>query len=75
MTETGPAADPDKGTYRSYLLRLWQDGAHAPWRASLREVTTGQITHFATVEALLAFIAAQTGTVPGNAHDEDAVEG
>ena len=71
MTGTGPTAEPDKGVYRSYLLRLWQGGAQAPWRASIQEVATGEITHFASVEALLAFIAAETGTVlPGTIGDE-----
>ena len=71
MTETGPADEPGKGIYRSYLLRLWQGGAQAPWRASIQEVSSGEITHFASIEALLAFIAAETSTVwPGTTGDE-----
>lgn len=75
MIETGPVAEPDKGIYRSFLLRLWQSGAQAPWYASIQDVTTGKITYFATVEALLAFLAAQTGAALGNVHDEDEVDG
>lgn len=63
MTDTGPATAPEKGVYRSYLLRLWHGGAQAPWRASIQEVTTGEVTHFASIQALLAFIAAETDTM------------
>jgi len=75
VTETGPAAEPDKGVYRSYLLRLWQGGAQAPWRASIQEVSTGEITHFASIEALLAFIASETGTVLTGITGDEEEEG
>lgn len=63
MIDRTSAAEPDKGTYRSYVLRLWQEDVDMPWRGSIQEVTTGEIIRFGTVEALLAFIAAETGTV------------
>jgi hypothetical protein len=51
--------------YSSYLLRLWRDN-HAPssWRASLESAQTGEIYHFASLEALFAFISQQI--VPEN---------
>ena len=43
----------------SYLVRLWRDGRHSSWRASLRRVRTGQTRHFARPEALWAFLQAE----------------
>ena len=45
--------------YHSYLLRLWHGGAHAPYHASLHCTATEQVYHFATVEALFAFLLTQ----------------
>jgi len=50
------------GAYYSYLVRLWQENPQAPWRASARCVQSGELTYFATVEALLLFLQAQTCT-------------
>ena len=50
--------DTGHPSYRSYLLRVWPTDARGRWRASLHETTTGRICHFASVEALLAFLAA-----------------
>lgn len=45
-------------SYHSYLLRLWQEpnGSHLQWRASLQSAQTGENYHFASLEALFAFI-------------------
>lgn len=45
-------------SYHSYLLRLWQErnGSHLQWRASLQSAQTGEKYHFASLEALFAFI-------------------
>jgi hypothetical protein len=50
--------------YRSYLLRLWRESAHSPWRASLQSTATEQVVPFADITALLAFVIAQTDEPP-----------
>lgn len=45
--------------YHSYLLRLWHGGPHAPYHASLHCTATKTVYHFATVEALFAFLLTQ----------------
>jgi hypothetical protein len=61
----GPAAtgEPQAArahTYRAYLVRLWQDGAEAPWRALTRDAETGEERRFATIEQLFVFLHRQT---------------
>ena len=51
-----------KGNYRAYLVRLWQDGPNAPWRALTRNVLTQDEQHFASVEELFVFLQDQTLT-------------
>lgn len=48
-------------SYHSFLVRLWQDGAAEPWRASAHCVQTGETHRFATVEALFAFLIERLG--------------
>ncbi|RME45195.1 MAG: hypothetical protein D6796_10805 [Caldilineae bacterium] len=43
--------------YRSYLLRLWRDGEHAPWRASLENTLTRKRYNFPTLKKLFEFLA------------------
>jgi hypothetical protein len=43
--------------YRSYLLRVWSDDARGIWHASLQSTLTKAVRHFATVEALMGFLA------------------
>ena len=39
---------------KRYLLRLWRDGqSHEAWRASLRNVATGQEAQFKNLELLI----------------------
>ena len=55
---------------RSFLLRLWREHPGAPLRATL--IAVGQPDarqHFATLDALFAFLRAQVGEGPG-ANDE-----
>jgi hypothetical protein len=57
--------------YQAYLLRLWRDHAGAPWRATLIDAArTNQQRHFASLDALLAFLMAQAdpATPPGDQH-------
>ena len=50
--------------HQSYLLRLWRDHARASWRATLIAVARpSEQRHFASVDALLAFVIAQTNPV------------
>lgn len=44
-------------TYAAYLVRLWQETPHGPWRASAQSVTTGEIVRFGSQQALFAFLA------------------
>ena len=46
--------------YQSYLIRLWQDGKDAPWRASAKNATTGEHSFFDSPEHLFAFLHTQT---------------
>lgn len=54
--DTGPQ---NLDTYRSYLVRIWKDGACALWRASAQSVQTGETIYFASISALFAFLEAQ----------------
>lgn len=46
--------------YNAYLVRLWQESPQAPWRASAQCASTGAKFYFATLDALYAFLDAQT---------------
>ena len=46
----------DHSSYRSYLLRLWCDSQHRPWRALLQNIRTGETQHFAQPEDLWAYL-------------------
>jgi hypothetical protein len=46
--------------YHSYLLRLWKEHTHAPWRASLQDAVDGTRHGFASLESMVAFLHAKT---------------
>jgi hypothetical protein len=48
------------GRYHSYLVRLWQDNPHAPWRVAVQSVQSGEIIHFADLESFFVFLQAKT---------------
>jgi hypothetical protein len=48
--------------YQSFLLRLWQETPHAPWRASLQNAATGERQGFSDLESLFTFLRTQTDT-------------
>ena len=53
--------------YTAYLVRLWQDTAQGPWRASAQSVQSGQITRFGSLAELFAFLeTASTGAAQAN---------
>ena len=49
----------DQPTYHSFLLRLWREFRHSPWRASLESAATGERHSFADLERLFAFLAGE----------------
>jgi len=52
-------------THASYLLRIWRAHTKSPWHAMLVAVARpGEHQHFATLDALFAFLTAQTGPEP-----------
>ncbi len=59
--------------YQAYMLRLWQTGAgkHTVWRASLEDPRTGDISMFADLQALFAFLEGLTG----DEHSSDTTVG
>jgi hypothetical protein len=60
--------------YHSFLLRLWQEEADTPWRASLQNVQTGAVMRFASLDALVAFLQEQAvGGVPTAAPMDDSL--
>ncbi|MBI5654018.1 MAG: hypothetical protein HZC40_26755 [Chloroflexi bacterium] len=42
--------------YRSFLLRLWQDGDTHIWRFSLEDPHTGERRGLANLDAVIAFL-------------------
>lgn len=46
--------------YAAYLVRLWQDSAGEPWRASAQSAHTGETVRFASLVELCTFLEAQT---------------
>jgi hypothetical protein len=65
--------DKERDNYASYLLRLRRsdrDG-QPTWRASLESTRDGQRMEFASVEALVAFLIARFGSMPGGAAGKD----
>ncbi len=54
-------------SYQIYLLKLWQDGESAPWRAVLECAQTGEYYPFAGLTELFAFLETRTGTAPPTA--------
>jgi hypothetical protein len=60
-----------ESTHASYLLRLWRGRASSAWRAMVIDVARpGEHQHFATLDALFAFLNAQTGSAPPTRHQQ-----
>lgn len=57
---SGRHTGSDSGSYAAFLVRLWQDGSQAAWRASAQSTHSGDIVRFADVQALFAFLLAHT---------------
>lgn len=54
--------------YQAYLLRLWQETPHSPWRIWLQDVTTGQGRVFVNLESLGQFLEVRTTSSPAADH-------
>lgn len=67
VTQPGRQIQPTSPQYRAYLVRLWRDGAHEPWRASAQSVQSGELIRFATLPELFTFLDIHTadGAQPG----------
>ena len=50
----------NSGNYFAYMLRLWRDDEHSPWRVMLENPHTGQSLGFSSMTALYAFLDGQT---------------
>jgi hypothetical protein len=58
-------------THASYLLRIWRNHTRSPWRATVIDVARpDEHQHFATLDALFAFLTAQTGPAPPPVHEQ-----
>jgi hypothetical protein len=43
-------------SYRAYVLRIWHEGEHGAWRASLQSVISGEKILFNTLEQLCVYL-------------------
>jgi hypothetical protein len=48
-----------KNQYQSYLLRVWREGLSEERRASLQNITSGEINYFANLTDMFAFLCLQ----------------
>jgi hypothetical protein len=62
MLTTTPTPSLQRNSYHAYLVRLWQDDPHTPWRASTHCTQTGEKRLFADLQALFVFLNEQTTT-------------
>jgi hypothetical protein len=66
----------ERDDYASYLLRLWRSArdGQLTWRASLESTRDGQRVEFGSGEALVAFLVARLGSMPGGAAGKDGAK-
>ena len=55
--------------YQAYLLRLWRDGPHNCWRASLQSTKGRETQLFADMQSLLDFLCSQTNDTEREGED------
>ncbi|MCI0521515.1 MAG: hypothetical protein L0Z70_14815 [Chloroflexi bacterium] len=48
--------------YMSYLLRIWREGSHGEWRASLQNIATGECLSYASPSDLFEYLKSQFET-------------
>ncbi len=59
-------------TYRSYLLRFWQEGAGTPWRISLLAAEDGVRRGFADLDHLVAYLQSQLEQLESGTPDAES---
>ena len=70
LDERAPSAGTDNDgqslelNYYAYLIRIWRDSQHAPWRASVTHVISGDVHRFADPQLAWAHILAQLEAQP-----------
>ena len=72
MTQTPRGLPALPKAYCSYLVRLWQDDDHVPWRASAQSVQTNETIHFKDLESLYTFLSQQTDQAGSNGQSNSA---
>ena len=70
MTAKNEKRPPSLENYQAYLIRIWQDGRQAVWRASAQAVQNGAVVRFASLEELFAFLKGQTALANNKSSDE-----
>ena len=60
------ARSPDGSTYRSYLLRLWQEAPGDADRVILQDVLGGETRGFPSLESLFAYLEASRAQTNGD---------
>jgi hypothetical protein len=66
------ASKTDLDNCHSFLVRMWRDGPHEPWRASVKTVSGGREIHFVSPEKLFLFLH---GQLDGGGIDSDDAAG
>ena len=64
-----PRSVSNRGSYRSFVLRLWQSAPGGDWRASVQDVQSGERHHFADLNQLQRYLLDRTVTEPMAASD------
>ena len=59
----------------SYLIRLWRDSTHSPWRASLQKIRSGELAYFACPEELWAYLKTEMGNKPDRWAEVEDISG
>lgn len=60
--------------YRAFLVRFWQETTTQPWRAVVIDPHTQEQRAFATLEAMLEFLARQARPAPITPSEENPDE-
>lgn len=63
---------PSSVTYRSYLLRFWQEGTGTPWRISLLAADDGVRRGFADLDHLVAYLQSQLEELESGTSDVES---
>ena len=56
--------------YQSYLLRIWRDDEHTPWRIQLEDPRSGHQQGFSTMRKMVEFLEQKIGDINGKDEEE-----